>query len=55
MQLGCSMPTRDADETGKRPWLRTLQTLNAAVAWMIRHEAEIRRLIARSDPEPPEN
>jgi len=40
------------DDGGRRPWLRTFDTLNAAVAWAVQHEAEIRTLIERSSPEP---
>ena len=40
------------DATGRRPWLRTFDTLTAAVAWTVQHEAEIRTLIERSSPEP---
>ncbi|GAA4678442.1 hypothetical protein GCM10025780_24150 [Frondihabitans cladoniiphilus] len=42
------------DDGGRRPWLKTGRTLNSVVAWMIQHEADIRRLIARSHPEPDE-
>lgn len=40
------------DAGGRRPWLRTFDTLNAAVAWAVQHEGEIRALIERSSPEP---
>lgn len=39
------------DDANKRPWLKTFQTLNSAVAWMIQHERDIRGLIQRSLPE----
>jgi len=38
--------------SGRRPWLRTFDTLSAAVAWAVQPEAEIRALIERSSPEP---
>jgi hypothetical protein len=40
------------DTSNKRPWLKMFSSLNAAVAWMLQHEAEIRALIASSAPEP---
>jgi len=40
------------DDGGRRPWLRTFDTLSSAVAWMMQHERELRELIARSAPEP---
>lgn len=40
------------DDNDCRPWLRAFCTLNAAVAWTVQHEAEIRALIERSSPEP---
>lgn len=40
------------DAGGRRPWLRTCDGFNAAVAWTIQHEPEIRALIAKSTPEP---
>jgi hypothetical protein len=40
------------DDGGRRPWLRTFDTPNAAVAWAVQHEADIRALIERSSPEP---
>jgi len=40
------------DDGGRRPWLRTFETLNSAVAWMVQHEHHVRALIARSAPEP---
>lgn len=46
---------RCRDDDGRRPWLVTRSTLGSAVAWMIQHEAEITRLIARSQPEPNDN
>lgn len=39
------------DENNKRPWLKAFPALNPAVAWMVQHEREIRRLIERSSPE----
>lgn len=40
------------DAGGRRPWLRTFDTLNSAVAWMVQHEPDVRALIERSSPEP---
>jgi len=40
------------DKSERRPWLREFDSLNSAVAYMLRHEPEIRDLISRSDPEP---
>jgi len=40
------------DEGGRRPWLRTFDTLSSAVAWMVQHDPEVRALIALSSPEP---
>jgi hypothetical protein len=45
---------RCRDKNGGRPWLRTFDTLNSAVAWMIQHEAEIRTFNDRHDDEPEE-
>jgi hypothetical protein len=42
------------DDNGGRPWLRTFDTLNSAVAWMIQHEVEIRAFKDRHDDEPEE-
>ena len=39
------------DAQGRRPWLRTFESLNSAVAWMLQHDAEIGALIASSSPE----
>jgi len=39
------------DNCGRRSWLQTFDTLNAAVAWAVQHGAEIRALIERSSPE----
>lgn len=41
----------DDDDGGRRPWLRAFDTLNAAVASTVQHEAEIRALMERSSPE----
>lgn len=46
----CYAHCRDGE--GRRPWLRTTDTLDSAVAWMLQHEAEISALIGRSTPEP---
>jgi hypothetical protein len=43
---------RCRDGGGKRPWLKTFDTLNAAVAWMIQHEAELHAFNSRHDVEP---
>jgi hypothetical protein len=40
------------DEGGRRPWLRTFESLNSAVAWMIQHEDQIQGFNARHDVEP---
>jgi hypothetical protein len=40
------------DDAGGRPWLHTCEGFNAAVAWAVQHDGEIRALIARSTPEP---
>lgn len=40
------------DENGGRPWLFTAEKFGSAVAWMLQHEREITRVIARSEPEP---
>ena len=40
------------DAGGGRPWLRAVDGFNAAVAWTIQHEPEIRALIAQNTPEP---
>lgn len=37
---------------GRRPWLRTCDGFNAAVAWTVQREPEIRALIAQNAPEP---
>ncbi|GAA4682669.1 hypothetical protein [Frondihabitans cladoniiphilus] len=42
------------DAKGGRPWLRTFDTLNSAVAWMVQHEAQLRAFNDRHDPEPEE-
>ena len=39
------------DAQGRRPCLRTFESLNSAVAWMLQHEAEIGALIVSSSPE----
>jgi len=39
------------DAQGRRPWLRTFESLNSAVAWMLQHEDEIGALISSSPPE----
>ncbi|RPE78121.1 MULTISPECIES: hypothetical protein [unclassified Frondihabitans] len=36
----------------KRPWLRTFESLNSAVAWMIQHEDELLAFNSRHDVEP---
>ncbi|BDZ48255.1 hypothetical protein GCM10025867_04960 [Frondihabitans sucicola] len=40
------------DDNGGRPWLRTFDTLNSAVAWIIQHEDQIQAYIDRHHPEP---
>lgn len=40
------------DDAGGRPWLRTTDSLNSAVAWMTQHEAELHALQQRLHPEP---
>lgn len=40
------------DGSGKRPWLKTFDTLNSAAAWMIQHEAELHAFNSRHDVEP---
>lgn len=40
------------DGGGKRPWLRTFESLNSAVAWMIQHEDQLHAFNARHDIEP---
>jgi hypothetical protein len=42
------------DDHGGRPWLRTFDTLKAAVAWMVQHEGKIRAFISQHHPEPEE-
>jgi hypothetical protein len=40
------------DGAGGRPWLRTEDSLNSAVAWMVQHEMELVALTSRLHPEP---
>lgn len=40
------------DDAGGRPWLRTTDSLNSAVAWMVQHEGELSVLQQRLHPEP---
>jgi hypothetical protein len=42
------------DDAGGRPWLRTADSLNSAVAWMIQHERDLAALTRRLHPEPEE-
>lgn len=42
------------DDQGGRPWLRTFESLNSAVAWMVQHEAELSALTERLHAEPDE-
>lgn len=37
------------DGGGKRPWLKTFEAFNSAVAWMIQHEDELRAFNNRHD------
>jgi len=39
------------DDEGKRPWLHEFSTLNAAAAWMMHHERQIREFNAQHGPE----
>jgi hypothetical protein len=39
------------DDEGKRPWLHEFSTLNAAAAWMMQHERQLREFNARHGPE----
>ena len=40
------------DAGGRRPWLRTCDGFNAAVAWTVQPEPEIRAVIDQNAPEP---
>lgn len=40
------------DNGGKRPWLKTFESLNSAVAWMIQHEDDLHAFNSRHDIEP---
>lgn len=42
------------DDAGGQPWLRQVDSLNSAVAWMIQHEEESSTLTSRLRPEPDE-
>lgn len=42
------------DAAGGRPWLRTMSSLNSAVAWMVQHEGELSHLTSTLQPEPEE-
>jgi len=42
------------DDAGGRPWLRRVDSLNSAVAWMIQHEGELSALTRGLHPEPDE-
>lgn len=40
------------DDAGGRPWLRTTESLNSAVAWMVQHQGELSALQRQLHPEP---
>ncbi|MGA1813096.1 hypothetical protein VH571_11990 [Frondihabitans sp. 4ASC-45] len=40
------------EDAGGRPWLRTTDSLNSAVAWMIQNESELSTLQRQLHPEP---